>query len=128
MSEVPLLARHVSTNRCERGRVRVKIEIQGYLARKKLPPPYNHRRVPGIVLLKGPRGEAVSCERGTPVQFQNGGTALHRKFGTKSGRAAARADDAQGTPTQSHTSPSILVYEYNQVSVVGLCTDRSAPA
>ena len=28
-----------------------------------------------------------------------------------SGRGAARADDAQGTPTQSHRSPSILVYE-----------------
>jgi len=28
-----------------------------------------------------------------------------------SGRGAARAEDAQGTPTQSHTSPSILVYE-----------------
>jgi len=28
-----------------------------------------------------------------------------------SGRGAARAEDAQGTPTQSHVSPSILVYE-----------------
>jgi len=28
-----------------------------------------------------------------------------------SGRGAARAEDAQGTPTQSHISPSILVYE-----------------
>ena len=27
------------------------------------------------------------------------------------GRGAARAEDAQGTPTQSHMSPSILVYE-----------------
>jgi len=27
------------------------------------------------------------------------------------GRGAARAEDAQGTPTQSHISPSILVYE-----------------
>ena len=27
------------------------------------------------------------------------------------GRGAARAEDAQGTPTQSHVSPSILVYE-----------------
>jgi hypothetical protein len=27
------------------------------------------------------------------------------------GRGAARADDAQGTPTQSHVSPSILAYE-----------------
>ena len=28
-----------------------------------------------------------------------------------SGRGAARAEDAQETPTQSHISPSILVYE-----------------
>jgi len=28
-----------------------------------------------------------------------------------SGRGAARAEDAQGTPTPSHISPSILVYE-----------------
>ena len=28
-----------------------------------------------------------------------------------SGRGAARAEDAQGTPTQIHISPSILVYE-----------------
>jgi len=27
------------------------------------------------------------------------------------GRGTARAEDAQGTPTQSHISPSILVYE-----------------
>ena len=29
------------------------------------------------------------------------------------GGGAARAEDAQGTPTQSHISPSILVYEDN---------------
>ena len=28
-----------------------------------------------------------------------------------SGRGAARAEDAHGTPTQSHVSPSMLVYE-----------------
>ena len=28
-----------------------------------------------------------------------------------SGRGSTRAEDAQGTPTQSHISPSILVYE-----------------
>jgi len=27
------------------------------------------------------------------------------------GRGTARAEDAQGTPAQSHVSPSILVYE-----------------
>ena len=31
----------------------------------------------------------------------------------KSGRGAARAEDAQGTPTQSHISPNILAYEEN---------------
>jgi len=30
-----------------------------------------------------------------------------------SGRSTTRAEDAQGTPTQSHISPSILVYEEN---------------
>jgi len=30
---------------------------------------------------------------------------------TGAGRGTARAEDAQGTPTQSHISPSILVYE-----------------
>ena len=30
-----------------------------------------------------------------------------------SGRGAARAEDAQGTPTQSHISPTILVYKDN---------------
>jgi len=29
------------------------------------------------------------------------------------GRGTARAEDAQGTPTQSHISPSIQVYEEN---------------
>jgi len=36
---------------------------------------------------------------------------------TDFGRGAARAEDAQGTPTQSHTSPSILVYEANLVEM-----------
>ena len=31
-----------------------------------------------------------------------------------SGRGAAKAEDTQGTPTQSHISPSILVYEEKQ--------------
>ena len=33
-------------------------------------------------------------------------------------RGTARAEDAQGTPTQSHISPSILVYEDSTVSAV----------
>jgi len=36
-----------------------------------------------------------------------------------SGRGAARAEDAQGTPTQSHMSPSILVYEDKLSAEVG---------
>jgi len=32
-------------------------------------------------------------------------------FCSLSGRGTTRAEDAQGTPTQSHISPSILVYE-----------------
>ena len=31
--------------------------------------------------------------------------------GKSCGRGAARAEDAQGTPTKSHISPRILVYE-----------------
>jgi len=38
-----------------------------------------------------------------------GSTDLHSSHG----RGAARAEDAQGTPTQSHISPRILVYEDN---------------
>jgi len=32
-------------------------------------------------------------------------------YDRRSGRGTTRAEDAQGTPTQSHISPSILVYE-----------------
>ena len=38
-----------------------------------------------------------------------------------SGRGTTRAKDAQGTPTQSHISPSILVYEHH----VGVRTARA---
>ena len=34
------------------------------------------------------------------------------------GRSAARAEDAQETPTHSHISPSILVYEGNDAEWV----------
>jgi len=33
------------------------------------------------------------------------------------GRGTTRAEDARGTPAQSHTSPSILVYEDDHVSM-----------
>ena len=38
-------------------------------------------------------------------------------FGT-SDRGTTRADDAQGPPTQSHISPTILVYEENQYTSI----------
>ena len=37
-----------------------------------------------------------------------------------SGRGTTRAEDAQGTPTQSHISPSILVYEDKVVPAAGV--------
>jgi len=43
-----------------------------------------------------------------------------------SGRGAARAEDAQGTPTQSHISPSILVYEEN--NQISNCFETTARA
>ena len=44
-------------------------------------------------------------------------------------RGTARAEDAQGTPTQNHISPSILVYEGNTVEVVlkELCANGFEP-
>jgi hypothetical protein len=43
------------------------------------------------------------------------GPVLHEETGltpnSDSGRGATRVEDAQGTPTQSHISPSILVHE-----------------
>ena len=54
----------------------------------------------------------VSCEFGTYDRLRVGW--LNRvSFITSTGRGAARAGDAQGTPTRSHISPSILVYEDN---------------
>ena len=38
-------------------------------------------------------------------------------MGLKTGRGTARAEDAQGTPTQSHISPSILVYEDSRLDL-----------
>ena len=39
------------------------------------------------------------------------------------GGGTARAEDAQGTPTQSHISPSILVYEDETVAVAVLTAE-----
>jgi len=44
----------------------------------------------------------------------------HTRITELSGWGAARAEDAQGAPTQSHISPSILVYEEKNFQVVQL--------
>jgi len=46
-----------------------------------------------------------------PVQRGGRGLPHSGLCGQLSGRGTATAEDAQGTPTQSHVSPSILVYE-----------------
>jgi len=50
--------------------------------------------------------DTVECDR-LRVDWLHG-------FSFGSGRGTTRAEDAQGTPTQSHISPSILVYEDNK--------------
>ena len=52
-----------------------------------------------------------------PPSRPDGGT-LHSLI--DSGRGATRAEDAQGTPTQSHISPSILVYENEEKNPLAL--------
>jgi hypothetical protein len=87
--------------------------LQGCLAHKKQTPPlgptYDHRYSPTVGSWEG----GVSYERGTPAhllaKLANSYGVMHRH--PTSGRGAARAEDAQGTPTQSNTSPSVLVYE-----------------
>ena len=46
------------------------------------------------------------------------GCRVSQQDGGVSGGGAARAEDAQGTPTQSLISPSIRVYEYTKIRVV----------
>ena len=60
-----------------------------------------HNHLVAYGMASGPRG--ASCgTRGLQGVIVSGG------------RGAARAEDAQGTPTQSHISPNILVYEEKQ--------------
>ena len=47
---------------------------------------------------------------GTPLQTQP----VQKQPVIDAGRGTTRAEDAHGTPTQSHISPSILVYEETQ--------------
>ena len=42
------------------------------------------------------------------------------------GSGTARAEDAQGTPTQSHVSPSILVYEDNLKRFQDFCHENGS--
>ena len=53
--------------------------------------------------------ETDACVRGRACMLIIGYRGEFRAV--DSGRGAARAEDAQGTPTQSHISPSILEYE-----------------
>jgi len=60
--------------------------------------------------------EATRLDRGVVAVMIDSGLVGSTDFHSShpqghSGRGTTRADDAQGTPTQSHTSPSILVYE-----------------
>jgi len=71
------------------------------------------------VLVRGHAGLAISepsraraAVRNTPAFMWEG-----------SGRGTTRAEDAPGTPTQSHTSPSILVYEDYVVDLEGVLGD-----
>ena len=47
----------------------------------------------------------------SPSAFEREGSGLAGNDRLRVGRGTARADDAQGTPIQSHISPCILVYE-----------------
>jgi len=54
----------------------------------------------------------------TCAEFARQRPKILNRFSFISGKGAARAEDAQGTPTQSHISPSILVYEHKTGSTV----------
>jgi len=45
-------------------------------------------------------------------------------FLSLSERGTTRAEDAQGTPTKSHASPSALVYEHNDIRIRRIQTTR----
>ena len=79
-----------------------------YLAHKKQRPP----RTLQWDYAKGPM-LALSANRCSLVWLVRESLLSAVERVIKSGRGAARAEDAQGTPTQSHISSSILVYEEN---------------
>ena len=72
----------------------------------------------------GPMGGAVSYERGTPILMLTRWVRGTYLSALDSGRGTARAEDAQGTPTQSHISPGILVYEEKKAQAYQI--DRKA--
>ena len=89
---------------------------------------------------------SVSYERGTPVDAAHAPAHLRvhftiinmiefsRQLGwakpllKRIGRGTTRAEDAQGQPTQSHISPSILIYEDNSTDHFGSVAVAHAPA
>ena len=58
-------------------------------------------------------GGAVTYERGFPVQHEMWGCRADIAKPKVSRRVITRAEDAQGTPNQSHISLSTLEYEEN---------------
>jgi len=56
--------------------------------------------------------ECLDLSRGVIDSGLVGSTDFHSSH-PQAGRGTTRAEDAQGTPTQSHISPSIVVYEHS---------------
>ena len=74
--------------------------------------PFRTFQVPGVVLGPNPRSLEPCSD-----YFQ--GLGRGKMVEKEGGRRAARAEDAQGTPTQSHISPSILVNDDKMVEQEG---------
>jgi len=78
---------------------------------KTLGPPCPSNRSETNLGLKDRFGYTKSFKNRRQFQMEIGALFVPESDRDLSGRGAARAEDAQGTPTQSHISPSILVYE-----------------
>ena len=63
------------------------------------------------VLIKVPESRRSSRPVSRPPVQRRAAAQGYESMPSAYGRGTTRAEDAQGTPTQSHTSPSILVYE-----------------
>ena len=76
-------------------------------------------------MLKGDDFEGVDARKPACGYSMSGTPSPSGKL---SGRGAASAEDAQRTPTQSHISPSLLVYEdKNQTGCFNSRTRQSHP-